>query len=299
MKSETVERTIGEFASERRRVISTWRVLILLRRFAHAAHHRLPGWEEAESVVRSMRRRRWITRVGQVHWMFRIDAPFARVLPLADEHILLEAHPAAALSHASALFHHQMTDTPPRRIHVTDRRFDPARIPPCGTLPEDWVDLDLPINIVRRLRRVGDLSVDWRRVTDRFSIGYAPFFITGVAVYMSDIEQTLIDGLRSPDRCGGIGNVFAAWRRAAERINLDRLIGYIDRVDSPILRQRAGYLIEAIGLSHQALERWQDIKQRGSTLRLLPGEPFDPTYSERWNLSLNAPSELLSLLEPL
>ena len=94
-------------------------------------------------------------------------------------------------------------------------------------------------------------------------------------------------------RCGGIANVLRAWVLARDTIDLDALVYQVERFGVAVLRQRAGYVIEEIGLSHPKLEKWRASSHRGSSSRLVGSEPFASTFDERWNLSLNAPVEIL------
>jgi predicted transcriptional regulator of viral defense system len=102
-------------------------------------------------------------------------------------------------------------------------------------------------------------------------------------------ERTLLDGLLAPERCGGFDNVLGAWVRARDTLDLDRLVEYVERLDVGVVRQRAGFLLEELDLSHPALARWQARARRGGSSKLLGSAPYAPTYSERWSLSLNAP----------
>ena len=83
--------------------------------------------------------------------------------------------------------------------------------------------------------------------------------------------------------------MLSAWLEAAGRIDLDVLVRQVDRLGIGILRQRVGFLLEELGLSHPRLGHWQQSTQRGGSSRLIASLPFSSTYSERWNLSINAP----------
>ena len=102
--------------------------------------------------------------------------------------------------------------------------------------------------------------------------------------------------MRSPAEVGGPVVVFRSWKAAKERLRTDRLIEYTERFDQPILRQRVGYLLTELGLAHPQLREWQRHLQRGGSLKLVASEPYAPTYSADWNISLNVPSEVLNEL---
>jgi hypothetical protein len=76
-------------------------------------------------------------------------------------------------------------------------------------------------------------------------------------------------------------------------LDLDALVREVEHFDIQVLRQRAGYLLEELGLTHPTLEAWQASAQRGGSSKLLGAAPYAPTFSERWSLSINAPIDIL------
>ena len=59
--------------------------------------------------------------------------------------------------------------------------------------------------------------------------------------------------------------------------------------DVAVLRQRVGFLLEELGLTHPHVQEWPARAQRGGSSKLLGTAPYVNTYSERWSLSINAP----------
>jgi predicted transcriptional regulator of viral defense system len=104
---------------------------------------------------------------------------------------------------------------------------------------------------------------------------------------MSTIGQTFLDTLDNPERCGGIAHVLDIWSQHA-RTYLEEIIDRIERTEKPILKIRAGYILEEhLGLSEARVETWVQMAQRGSSRVLNPGKPFASIFSEKWMLSLN------------
>jgi predicted transcriptional regulator of viral defense system len=75
----------------------------------------------------------------------------------------------------------------------------------------------------------------------------------GTPIYVTDVERTLLDALRFPDKSGGVAKVLQAWRSAGA-VDLDKLIGYADAYDNQVLRQRVGYILDQLGRRHPQLD---------------------------------------------
>lgn len=293
--STTSSQVLQAFADERRRIISPWRVLILARRLARADGAPLPSIEKADEIIRVLVRTGAISGVEGVHHVFRIDVPFAQILPVSDEQIIQEAHPCAVFSCLTALAYHSLTNIIPKCIYVTDYGVAREHRIPLGTSPDDWIDLDLPP--AKRLSNIGKTPVTWWRTKPEWDFGHMVGFSQGLGIYVTDVERTLMDGLRAPDYFGGISTVLLAFRDARERLIVDKLIAYVERLESGILRQRVGYLLDLLHLENPHRQVWISQLQRGGSMKLVATAPYSPVYSETWNLSLNVPGELISQLQ--
>jgi predicted transcriptional regulator of viral defense system len=124
--------------------------------------------------------------------------------------------------------------------------------------------------------------------SDRF-FGVALYRPQHDPVRVTTPERTLLDGLLHPELCGGLQTVLSAWRQARDLLDLDTVVTLVDRFDVAILRQRAGFVLDELGLDHPAAAAWPALARRGGSSKLLGSEPYAPTYSERWSLSINAP----------
>jgi len=136
-------------------------------------------------------------------------------------------------------------------------------------------------------------AVEWQRMRPERFFGFAEYEPLGYPMRYTTPERTLIDGLQNPEMSGGIVNVLRAWVLARDTIDLDVLVYQVERFNVAVLRQRVGYVLDQIGLTHPRLEQWRAASHRGGSSRLVGSEPFASTYDERWNLSLNAPVNVL------
>jgi predicted transcriptional regulator of viral defense system len=286
---------LRQFAEERRRVISDWRVFVHARRIAHSENAPLPDQKKADSIRKELGQRGDLASVKGVEGVYIVEVPYANLLEVSEEQIIQEANPWAVFGFLTALVYHGLTDLVPKEvfaIHFKDGEHL-YRVP-LGTTPEDWTDIDFPPS--RQPRRVRDTAVNWTEIQGRWEFGVMVGYSLGVPIYVTDVERTLLDALRMPEKCGGIAKVLQAWLNA-ESMDVGRLVEFTDRFDVQNLRQRVGFLLEKLDRSHPRLEAWRDRLQRGGSVKLVASEPYSDTFSPEWNLSLNVPPSVLAIIE--
>lgn len=293
---DTSSKVLWEFAEARRRVISGWRILIIARRIAQAVNAPLPDDSKARGIRAELERAGAIRSVKGAGDVLIVDVPYANLLEVSEEQIIQEANPWAVFGFLTALAYHGLTDLLPKdlyAIHFTDG--DHLRRIPLGTMPEDWAD-GLSRPSPKRPPRLNEKEVHWTEMAGSRAFGVMVGYSSGLPIYVTDVERTLLDAIRMPEKCGGIAKVLQAWRDA-EGFDLDRLIAYTEKYDIQNLRQRVGYLVEKLGLSHPQLEVWRGRLQRGGSVKLVAKSAYSGTYSTEWNLSLNVPPSVLAIVE--
>jgi len=248
---------------------------------------------DVRPILRRMEARGELQAIQHLRHVYEVTVPYARSSPLAEDELLMEVHPYAALSYLSALAFHGLTDELPKGIFAMVPTQELAEMYPAGTTPEDWIGLDLVVG--RRPPKLRDRPVQWVRVSPERYFGIYPYQPHGYTVLVTSPERALLDGLQRPELSGGLDTVLQAWSLARDTVNLDALVQLVERFGMNLLRQRAGFLIEELGLSHPALTPWQASAKRGGSSKLLASAPYADVYSERWNLSLNAPIGALTL----
>jgi predicted transcriptional regulator of viral defense system len=288
-------RLLRDFAEDRRRVISEWRILIAARRAAYAENAPLPDEKKASEIRKELMRRGDIKAVKGIEGVFIIDVPFANLLEVSEEQLVQEANPWAVFGFLTALLHHGLTDLPPKKVYAIQFKDGEHRNrTPLGTTPDDWADLRPPSP--RQPQKIGETEVVWTEIQKKLEFGIEVGYSSGLPVYVTDRERTLLDALRMPDKCGGIAKVLHAWRYA-DNLDISQLTEYADLLDIQNLRQRVGYILERLGHAHPALERWRQGLKRGGSIRLVASEPYSETYSPEWNLSLNVPPSVLAIMD--
>ncbi len=232
--------------------------------------------------------------VEGVNDVFLITAPYADYLTPTEEQILLEANPWAVISHGTALIHHSLTTQMPTAIHATLYRPIDRSTPPLGLSPEEWAAATEAVP--RTPERIGATPIVWSRHSEKFKWGTEVSESNGVPIYVTDLERTLLDALRFPGKAGGVLNTLGAWALSKDRLDLDKLVRYTERFGIKLLRQRVGFLLEEMGIRHTRIDMWKRHALRGGSAKLVAGKSFDSKYSEDWNLSLNVPPGVLSVL---
>jgi predicted transcriptional regulator of viral defense system len=113
------------------------------------------------------------------------------------------------------------------------------------------------------------------------------------AVEVSDLERTIIDGLRQPEYCGGITEVAKGlWMRRAD-LRLQKLVEYATLFHSGAVTRRLGYLLELLGVATE-VELYSLRKSLTATyVPLDPILPREGPHLARWRLQINvSPEEL-------
>ncbi|MGH2459004.1 MAG: type IV toxin-antitoxin system AbiEi family antitoxin domain-containing protein, partial [Chloroflexota bacterium] len=224
-------------------------------------------------------------------WIYEVTVPYVYTGIVEEDEILMEVHPYAALSHLSALVFHDLTDELPKTITAVMPSTGRADLLPPGTETLDWESLALVTG--QPVSRILDQPIHWTRTDPSRYFGLQEYEPRGYPVRVTTLERALLDCLQRPELCGGVENSLRAWVRARDLLDFDRMIDYIDRLDIAILRQRTGFVLEELGLSHPILGTWRQSAHRGGSSRLVGSAPYSATYSDRWNLSLNGPIAVL------
>jgi hypothetical protein len=288
-------KVLRTFAEERRRIISDWRIHIHARRIAYAENAPLPDLSKAEAIRRELQQRGDIIPVEGVGGVFVVDVPYATLLEESEEQVIQEANPWAVFGFLTALIYHGLTDLPGKEIYAIQfKDGNHSHRLPLGTTPEDWADLKYPSP--RQPRKIREVPVHWTEVPGKWEFGLVIGYSSGLPIYVTDLERTLLDSIRMPEKCGGIGKVLYAWR-SAEHLDVERMVSHVDEFGIQVLRQRVGYLLEKLEHTHPRLQEWRRGLQRGGSLKLVASEPYSETFSPEWNLSLNVPPSVLAILE--
>jgi predicted transcriptional regulator of viral defense system len=176
------------------------------------------------------------------------------------------------LSHVSAMTLHQMVTQPQLAVFVTS----PKAIRPRMVLGTEF-------RFVRcKARDMFGIVEHWATKTER--------------VRVSDLERTVIDGLKQPEHCGGITEVAKGFWMRRESLDTRKLVDYALRLDVGAVVRRLGFLLEVFEVAAPAeLDRLH--ARMTSTYAVLdPVMPAEGPYQARWRLRVNVePDELRAI----
>lgn len=171
------------------------------------------------------------------------------------------AHPAY-VSFWSALHFYGLTEQVPRTVFVATTRkrrplnFDGARFVFVHIAPYKFFGY--------QRERVGDLPV-----------------------LVAEMEKALVDSLDQPRYAGGLPEVAKALYQAHERLDLERLVEYANRMRNRSLCSRLGYLLELFGRPIEGLNVSRTF------VRLDPQGQDEGPYDRRWRVRVNVSDEEL------
>jgi predicted transcriptional regulator of viral defense system len=113
------------------------------------------------------------------------------------------------------------------------------------------------------------------------------------SVDISDLERTIIDGLRQPQYCGGVTEVVKGLWMRRQDMQATKLVDYALRLGTGAVIRRLGYLLELYGVASETELAKLRNALTAAYVPLDPVLPRDGSHLRRWRLQLNiTPEEL-------
>ena len=172
----------------------------------------------------------------------------ASVESLHPVELLLALRPSASgvICYFTALWQHALTTQIPPHHHIA-RLISPPVLesgsPSSGSQARAKVRARDPLG-TRRCLFQGTPYYETRRSTG-WVPGVQTRHLNEITIFqMTTIEQTLLDTLQHPQRCGGPAVIFEAWDTGLEILDEERLLSCLVAIDNALLERRVGYLLE-------------------------------------------------------
>jgi predicted transcriptional regulator of viral defense system len=106
-------------------------------------------------------------------------------------------------------------------------------------------------------------------------------------VQVSDIERTIIDGLRNPQYCGGIVEVAKGLWIKKDVIDVKKIINYALVLNIGVVYRRLGFLLELFEISNKSETELLEKKLTKTYSLLDPGLFQEGKFISKWKLRLN------------
>ena len=152
------------------------------------------------------------------------------------------------------------------------------------------------VSCTRRVRpqTVGGYDFRFVHITAEQEFGVVKHWIDKDRfVMISDMERTIIDGLRHPAFAGGITEVAKGLWMKREVLKVERLMDYAQRIGVGAVVRRLGYLLEHYSLADASMLESLRSMLTATYQRLDPLLPAEGAFLARWRLQLNVtPAEL-------
>lgn len=177
------------------------------------------------------------------------------------------------LSHGTAMEAHQMITQPQLVVYVSTPK-------------------------PKRTRSIMGTEFRFIRCTKKQIFGIEDHWATKQEkVRVSDIDRTIIDGLKRPEYCGGITELAKGLWMQREKISPERLVEYAIRLNIGAVIRRLGYLLDLYELGTDKTTKALTDQLTNTYVPLDPVLSSQGKHLHRWRLRLNVePEELLSVV---
>lgn len=173
------------------------------------------------------------------------------------------------LSHGSAFDLHQMVTQPQLIIHISS----PKMI---------------------RSRTIQGTEFKFVRCKKNDLFGITEIWLDkNEKVYVSDLERTLLDGLKQPMYCGGFSEVAKGFSIKQQSIDPKKIIDYAIKLNIGAVNRRLGYLMELYGIGSRIHLDFLQTTLTPTYQLLDPELPAEGHYTAKWRLRLNILEEEL------
>lgn len=171
------------------------------------------------------------------------------------------------LSHASAMDIHGMTTQPQLITYVTS---------------------PFPL----KSQRILGMEFRFIRCKDSVFFGVTEWWVDKQnKVWVSDLERTILDGVKAPRYCGGVTEVAKSLWMRRDSIDYRKLIDGAIRLKVGAVVRRLGFLLESLHLgSPSDIDRLRPTVKKGYVL-LDPLFPVGGPFDSRWRIRLNINTE--------
>lgn len=216
----------------------------------------LTTFPPAYKVVEHLKRMGWVQPIdaqsseGRDHLEFLlVDAGSREGQPVSALELLQAWLPAGVICYFSALTHHELTTQPAAYHHIARLEPPQPRKEPISATESE------PGTEAFERSPLGTDIFHFEEVTC-YETRRDASLVPGVQMRVmsrrswlriTTLEQTLLDTLLQPLRCGGEAVILEAWENGAKAMDADRMSEYLGKIQRDDLGRRVGAVLDLIG----------------------------------------------------
>ena len=228
-------------------------------------------------ALHHLRRNDWIVSLRR--GLYALSSTVPGVAAVHEYEVAMALVQPAAISHWSAMNHHELTEQIPRDVFVliTTDTSVPRKRTSASAAGKSGYPVDGTVYRFVQVR------------PERY-FGVERIWVGDARVWITDLERTLLDGLAMPQHCGGFGEVIHAFGEVVERLDVEKIVGYSQRLGLAVAK-RAGWVLERQGCESPQIDELAALPIKGHR-KLDPTGPRRGPYNNRWMLQENLPGRL-------
>ncbi len=175
----------------------------------------------------------------------------------------------ASLAYWSAMHYHQLTQQIPHKVFILTT-----------------TDAKLPKYTIGQNREILANKVHYHilSVKKEHYFGMKEYWVGVAKVNITDLERTLIDAISKPKYCGGFSEIIEAFKLAADKIDIPKIISYSKRIGVSNTR-RLGWTLEYIGIPNKMIQELA-IKSSGY-IKLNSSGINKGQFNKKWGVRVN------------
>ncbi len=226
----------------------------------------------ARKMAHTLRKKGWIEPLTKGHYLLVGAERGPKGVPEMNPYIVARILPKSYFfAYRFACAHHGLLTQIPRVIHVAVRR------------PKQPMEIK-------------NVRFQFVELSGKRFFGYQESAIMGEKVRVSDMERSILDALDRPDLVGGIEAGAQVLFHAGKKMEMTKVLDYLQRFDDSALSRRFACLCELLRITLPS-----ELKSyfRGQVKKnpALLGSPkrwgTKGRLDKRWNIILNVPKEYL------
>ncbi len=142
--------------------------------------------------------------------------------------------------------------------------------------------------MIPKIKMVRDVKFEFITLNKKWFFGFEKTWIDDFnKIYCSDYEKTIIDCLYKPSYGGGITEIVKAIYRKSNEVDQNKLVSYLNRVDSQVVIKRLGFVLQHLGIL-ESLRKEIKTKVSNSYAYLEPSLPKKGKHTSEWKIIDNS-----------